>query len=171
MYPEEYICFNTAHIWMQPECRSYEWVDPQCTQGADHQSPQFSLCFPQKRKWILFYEADAICLPLNSSIWVDLNFFSRFLKRNATILFSSRRFFFQSKVCLRSWNFKAYLWIFLNPICIKYQYNMFVSFSKRNKNYLPLKYKDFIAAYSKHNRYIEQSIYWMCNVSNLTNAF
>ena len=94
---------------MQPECRSYEWVDPQCTQRQIIKVLNSLCAFRRKGNEFYFYEADAICLPLNSSIWVDLNFFSRFLKRNATILFSSKEIYFQSKVCLRSWNFKAFL--------------------------------------------------------------
>ena len=40
----------------------------------DHQSPQFSLAFPLlEGNEIYFYEADLICLPLNSRIWVAIS--------------------------------------------------------------------------------------------------
>ena len=74
MYPKEYICFYVALMdaaWMQALWMGR--LTMQLHSEADHQSPQFSLGFPQKRKWNLFVPSRCYLFAIELKIWVDHN--------------------------------------------------------------------------------------------------
>ena len=106
---------------------------------ADHQSPQFSLAFPQREgNEIYFYEADLICLPSNSSIWVAI----AISKKNC-----NHSLFTKTK-STRNQNFFVYLFLFPS----KYQNAAFLNKNKMIFRQIFWSHQRLNVAFSQHDR-------------------
>ena len=145
MYPKEYICFYVALMdaaWMQ-----ILWMGGLTMHSeADHQSPQFSLAFPQRRKWNLFLPSRCYLFAIELEYLGWSQFYFSFSKEMQPFFFHQEDVLELKTRSIRIQNFKGITLFVYIPICILYQSNIFLW----NMNKVTLTQNSFL-----QDRYIE----------------